>query len=215
MKTYSRILGIISFLTCLGLLGLWIFGFFQLMEDDPEELWILLLLAIPLYTLIHFIIIHRFGFNLNIEFTKSQKVSTLVLIIIFSCIFIFMLPSGVKKFNRTVTLEQELSKAVQFRSDTTAYGYIGHLTTKYIDGKILYQFYVRSEKEFKPTLTGFSINFVDEDGFLIDNIRITDYSKNVDNNDRVFGLTSNSSEYFTIGDYKRIADWDLAVTTSN
>jgi hypothetical protein len=215
MKTYSRILGIISFVTCLGLLGLWIFGLFQLMEDDPEELWILLLLAIPLYTLIHFVILHRFGFNYKAEFTKSQKFSTLVLAIIFSCIFIFMLPSGVKKFNRTVTLEQELSKAVQWKSDTTAYRYVGHLTTKYIDGKILYQFNVRSETEFKPTLTGFSIDFVDSDGFLIDNIQITDYSKNVDNNDKVLGLTSNGSENFSISDYERIADWNLMVTASN
>ncbi|WP_421889086.1 hypothetical protein [Marinoscillum sp.] len=120
-----------------------------------------------------------------------------------------------KKLNRTVTLEQELSKAVQFRSDTSAYGYIGHITTKYIDGKILYKFYVRSETEFKPSITGFSVNFVDTDGFLIDNIRITDYSKNVDNAGKVFGLTSNASEYFAIGDYERIADWDLMVNTSN
>ena len=215
MKTYSRILGIVSFVTCLALLGLWIYGFIQLIEEEPEELWILLLLAIPLYTLIHFIILHRFGFNLKVEFTKSQKISVFVLTVIFSCIFIFMLPSGVKKFNRTVTLEQELSKAVEWKADTTAYGYVGHLTTKYIDGKILYQFYVRSETEFKPSITGFSVNFVDNDGFLIDNIRITDYSKNVDNAGKVFGLTSNASEYFAIGDYERIADWDLMVTTSN
>lgn len=215
MKVYIRILGIVSFVSLLGLLGLWVFGLFELMEDEPESLWILILLAIPLYSFIHFTILHRFGFNYNAEYSRPQKVSILVLAILFACIFLIMIPPNVKRFHKAITLEEELSKAIEWESDRTAYGYVGFLTTKHIDGDLLYQFQARSEKEFKPTLTAFIINFLDEDGFLIDEIEIKNFSKSVDNDGRVFGISSNSSEYFPAKKYNRIRDWDLLIRTKD
>ena len=185
------------------------------MENEPENIWILILLAIPLYSLIHFTIFHRFGFNYNAEYTKPQKISIIVLAIFFSCIFLIFIPPNVKRFYKAITLEEELSKAIKWESDTTAFGYVGFLTTKHIDGNLLYQFQVKSNDEFKLSLSGFTINFLDEDGFFIDKVEIKNYTHSVDNEGHVFGINSNSSSMFSSKNYDRIKAWDLIITNGN
>tara|TARA_Y100000310_G_C20475310_1_gene712106 strand:+ start:68 stop:724 length:657 start_codon:yes stop_codon:yes gene_type:complete len=217
MKTYIRVLGILNLITCLGLLGLWTFGLFQLLEDEPEDLWILLLLAIPLYSLIHFVIFHRFGFNYKAEFTKSQRVAMVSLAIVFGLSFLLLIIPNIVRFNATLNQNEKLAEPLTLGVDTTAYGYTASLTTKYLNGKINYQFQTLSSEPFKkdrPTIPTFTIELYDEDGFFIDQIVISNYSRNVDGVGNVTGISANSNQYIDSDDYKRIAKWGLMISKS-
>jgi hypothetical protein len=225
MKTYIRILGILIFLMSLFFLGLFIYNAI----DASTSKYKLISLSglLPVYIVIHFIIIHRFGFNLHAEYTSKQKNSILVTSII---LFIFLLSILAWQAINVVTLERQeaidtkeyeelksrLSQLRTWELQTTAYGYVGELKTKYSDGTLYYQLNVRSKNPFNPNLTGFTINFLDSDGFLIRSIQITEYSVMVDK-DKIYGVASNSNTdifSYEADEVDRIANWKLLVQTN-
>ncbi|WKK79424.1 hypothetical protein [Marivirga arenosa] len=213
MKQYSRILGIVSFIACIGLFGLLIFGFIE----SEEERWILILLSIPLYAFIHFILLHRFGFNYKAEFTKPQSIAVVSLSLIFGLSFLLLIPPNIVRFNSIIKENEKLAEPLKLGIDTTAYGYSAGLNTKFLNGQINYQFQTLASEPFKkdrPNVPSFTIKFYDEDGFFINEIEISNYTRNVDSEGNVTGISANSSEYMNSGDYKRIADWGLVINKS-
>lgn len=208
MMLYSKILGTVSFVTCLGFFGLLIFVF---TEADVKDYWMPLLLSIPLYAFVHFIIIHRFGFNYKAEFTKPQRLSILILSIIFSGTFLFLILPNINRFNREMNLEKDLALAKTWSMDTTAFDFTGRLITKYVEGKILFQLDVSSPIPFNPVLNSFRIHFFDVDGFYIDEIKITNFTQSPDDNGNVIGISSNSSEQMIRENYERLGEWQLVV----
>lgn len=213
MKQYSRVLGIVSFVTCIGLFGLLVFGLMQSPSED--EGWILILLSLPLYSLIHFIILHRFGFNYKAEFTKPQNIAVVGLALVFGFSFLFLIPSNIVKFNAALRENELLARPLKLGTETTAYGYSADLTTKYLNGKINYQFQTLSSDPFKKdraTIPTFTIKLYDVDGFFIDEIVISDYSRNVDRDGNVTGISANSNKFMDTEDYKRVAKWGLLIS---
>jgi hypothetical protein len=213
MKLYSKILGILSGIIVLSLLGLIVYLLLFESNNSTEKI-IALSLLIPIYILFHFLIIHRFGFSLNNQYTKQQRTVILAITIIsFSFLFTISLKAYLEA-NRLSREEKLFEEMKDWGTDSTAFHYYGHLKTKYVDKKIFYQLSVRSKIPFTSSLTGFIIHLLDKDGFLIDEISITDYSNLVDE-DKTFGIQSNSNKYIDLKDYSRIGKWNLLVTTKN
>lgn len=213
MKVYSKILGILSGIILFILFVLCIYLLLYESNNSTDKI-IALSLLIPIYIVLHFLIIHRFGFNLNDEYTSRQRTVILVITII-SFGFLFTIPTReYLKANRLSVDETNFAVMKDWGKDSAAFNYNGHLKTKYIDRKIFYQLIVKSNIPFKPTLTGFKIQLLDADGFLIEEISITDYS-NIVRGDTPYGIQSNANTYMDIKDYHRMGDWNLLVTTSN
>jgi len=200
-----------------------------LLFDDynAEKRVILLIGLIPVYIVIHFTVIHRFGFNLNLEFTAKQRNTVLVTSLI---IFGILLPLIGWQISETIALfKQEkieekqseelyshLSQLRTFDKQMTAYGFEGELQTKLSDEhSLLYKLKINSKKPFNPDLVSFTIEFHDKDGFLIKSINIKDYTRIVDG-DKVFGIVSNSktdSWEFSTEEVKSIANWRLLIAS--
>jgi len=225
MKIYSRILGILTFLIALFFLGvLFYFIFFE--ASKSQEKLIALIGLIPIYIVMHFTIIHRFGFNLDTEFSVNQRkiiLSTslilfgiLLLTVIWQLTEIASLQK--QEAQNKKELEELLSSLAKLRTwdkVTTAYGYEGNLKTKFENEKLYYQLNVKSISPFNPGLVGFTINFLDKDGFLLKSLEVSDFSVMV-NKDKVYGISSNSTTDI-FGDesweVESIASWRLLVRT--
>lgn len=213
MKTYSKILGIVSALIILGILGVLIYAMTYESSSSGDKL-IALSFLLPVYVLLHFLIIHRFGFNLNAEYTPAQKKTILIISIV---TFTFLLSIPLKTYLKSRELanrEKSFEEMKDLGSDSTAFNYYGQLKIKYVDRKIYYQLSVNSKTPFKSNLTGFTVHLLDKDGFLIEEIAITDYSNLVEE-DKTYGIHSNANRYMDLDNYSRIEKWDLLVTTEN
>lgn len=227
MKIYSRILGILTFLIALFFLGvLFYFIFFE--ADKSHEKLIALIGLIPIYVAMHFVIIHRFGFNLSAEYTTNQRRAILTTSLI---LFGILLLTTAWQLREVIKLQQQealikkeieeydsnLTKLRTWEKESTAYGYEGSLKTKYVNDILYYQLAVESKVPFNPNLVGFTINFLDSDGFLLKSLEITDYSVMV-SKDKIYGIVSNSSSdifsfYEPAGGVESIASWRLLVRT--
>lgn len=216
MKTYIKVLGILSLLTTLTITG--ILAVITIEEDGDDRL-IAIALFIPLYFIFHFLIANRFGFNYKQEDSKSLSklfiISSIASFLILLFVPMHFAVRELKQSNKEKKLELEFSEMKDWGVDTTAYSYYGKLRTKYFENDIMYQLNVKSEKPFKTNLTGFKIELLDKDGFKIKKISINDYSRSVDDDNNVYGISSNSNSYMPIEDYSRIENWTLLVTTEN
>ncbi len=226
MKIYSRILGIITFLIALFFLGVLIY--YVLFEaDESTEKLLALMGLIPIYIVLHFVIIHRFGFNLKLEYSAKQSGAILITSLI---LFVILLSLVGWQISAAVTLRKQeeisrkeseelyshLSKLRTFDKQITAYGFEGELQTKLsTENTLLYKLRINSKKPFNPDLVSFTIEFHDKDGFLIKSINIEDYTRIVDG-DKVLGIVSNSktdSYEFDAEEVESIANWRLLIST--
>jgi hypothetical protein len=226
MKIYSRILGIITFLIALFFLGLLIYLLIFEFKDSNEKL-IGLTGLIPIYVVVHFVILHRFGFDLKTEYSTKQSRSILITSTILFAILLsligWQISDAVKAHKleeiskkETEELYSHLSKLRTFEKQTTAYGFEGELQTKLsTDNSLLYKLKIKSKKPFNPELVTFIIEFHDKDGFLIKTIIIEDYSRIIED-DKVYGIVSNSKTdawEFNPEEVETIANWRLLIST--
>ena len=211
MKAYIKILGVLSGVIVIGVIGLIMYGLLYESGSSSDKI-IFLSFLFPCYVLLHFIILHRFGFSINADYTTNQK-RTILIITVISFAFLFTIPL-MEYISATELSRQEkkFEETKNWSTDTTAYDYWGSLKTKYFEGKIYYQLVVQSTKPFRASLTGFTIHLLDKDGFLIEEIKITKYSTRIDKErEQTFGIESNANEYMDMEDYAIIGDWDLLV----
>lgn len=229
MKIYSRILGIITSLIALFFLGVLIYYVIFEADESAEKL-VALIGLIPIYVVLHFVIIHRFGFNLKLEYSTSQGSSilmtSLVLFVILLSLVGWQISEAVALHKQEEILRREseelyshLSKVRMFEKQIAAYGFEGELQTKIsqdLRDALLYKLTVTSKKPFNPDLVRFTIEFHDKDGFLIKSVDINDYVRIVEN-DKVYGLVSNSKIEFSFLEFgaeevESMANWRLLIS---
>ena len=214
MKTYIKVLGILSLLTTLTITG---FLTVITIKEDGDSRLIAIALFIPLYFIFHFLIANRFGFNYKQEDSKSLSklfiISSIASLLILLIVPMQFAVRALKQTNKEKKLVLEFSEMKDWGVDSTAYSYYGKLRTKYFENDIMYQLNVKSEKPFKANHTGFEIELLDKDGFKIKKISITDYSRSVTDDGKVYGISANSNSYMSIEDYSRIENWTLLVAS--
>lgn len=206
MKTYSKILGVLSGIIVLALFGLLIYILIVETKSESNVISILILL-LPVYILGHFLIIHRFGFNLNTEYTNGQRTTIVVTSIIALLISITPILFAFNKMEEKRSFQVMKDMGL----DYTAYNYNGHLKIKYVDRQIFYIIHISSSASFDDNIPTFTINLLDKDGFLITEFAIIKYTRVFGEDNKFIGIESNTNAYMDIEEYSRIENWDLVV----
>ncbi|MDO5978947.1 hypothetical protein [Flavivirga spongiicola] len=211
MKIYSKIVGII--LTLAGI-GAFIVIIIAIIETEYVENKIAAsLLFIPCIIFLHFMYIHNFGLNLKSEIPKKNYRVILVLTII-SLISSIIVPGGYL-FSQ-INIENNAKEMIDRGKDVSPSSeLIANLKTKY-DGTMLYVLNIVTPKrtELSPNFEAFFIELKDKDGFNIQTIEIKDYTNLVEENKK-YGITSNTEYYISLSDYLKIADWNLLYRRKN
>lgn len=213
MKTYNRILGILSGLILLAVLGL--LAYLAFTEITLLSEWLIMsLILIAIYVLLHFLIINRFGFNI-VE--TSKKDGLIVILMTGSLILVMLLvsvPSLISVYNSQSEIK-ELEITKDLGTDSLL-NFDGALKIKYVDNKLYYQLRINTAEKDDDILNHrFQIKLLDKDGFFIKEIKIEDFSTQINKDLEVLSITANTSEFLDKEDYKRISSWLLGLDSFN
>lgn len=216
-KHFIKVAGILNSISITAALGLIIYAFFD--SRDDEKIFIILFL-IPLYFFIHFIIFYKFGFSESSHDEKTSKLlrvsSFFLMISIFITSIIVTISFFYEKVNKN-KVEKQFGEIKKWPNDTTAYGIIANLETKYKNDHIQYQLNITTDSTNQNRLndiSSYTIRFMDNDGFVIDNIDISEFINTTSDDGVVIGHNINSSSYIDIFKYSRFHSWDLIITSN-
>jgi hypothetical protein len=223
VKNYIRILGIFNVLISTIVIG--VLTYISIDSSGYDRI-IALILFIPVYFHLHFLIAHNFGFNYKQEHERKYNLvfvgATLISIIILMLFPIGLTNNQLKlekqekdqleeELREEEKLLQEYSHIIDWGIDTTSHGYVGRLKTKYNSYFLQYQLSIKSMNEFKPNQAGFIIQLLDKEGFKITTIDISDFSTNLGNKGTIYSINANSNFEISILRYAEIKDWNLLV----
>jgi hypothetical protein len=214
MTKFTKASGIIGFITIIISIIFILIAFFDSNQD--EEKLILALLLFPIYFLAHFFVRFKFGFvsGLPIDL-KLEKILNLITWIIIGLILmiVVLLPmSYIIRKNTEANLEEKYSGLKTWRPDTLSFGQIARLRTKFIEGSLHYEFTVEFNSNHQYRLNNikeYTIQFLDDEGFLLDEMTLTNLTKIVDSDGNLIGYRSKSNQYISILDYSKFIKWDL------
>jgi len=206
MKYFTKISGIICGIICLIALVSICVGFFE--SNDGDEKLIILLLLIPLYFVSHFFIKFKFGFikELPSDVRSEQLLYRLSLIFIIAIFITGISLSVFYLFQKSSKnkLSEKYSIVKKWDVDTSAYGLIGRLQTKFENDKLFYNLSIESDtlNRYKlENISSYKINFLDKDGFILDEIMVSDLTNTIDSKGELIGKSKNSNTYNSVEDY--------------
>ncbi|MBT1711242.1 hypothetical protein KK062_23560 [Fulvivirgaceae bacterium PWU5] len=205
MKIYSRILGILGFLIVISS-AITAAYFLNFENIDMESRVGLSISFIPIYIFGHFIILHRFGFHHNAEYSDIQKRK-----ILGTSLSLFGLLVAISLLQ--IINQLQVEKLRTWPEDSIAYGFTGELKTKYIEKDLYCQLTITRKQPFSRDSLEFIINLLDSDGFLITSIEPENYTRILSENKKTYAIeskfTSNALAYNSRG-YNSIRKWSLA-----
>ncbi len=206
MRFYSKLLGILSLLTALVALTILSISLYN--ESINKINFSLGLLGT--YFIIHFAILNRFGFKEADISTQNIRGLIFTSSILFITLSIGVIITLVQENNRKSKIEL-LSKLKDFgRDENISTGTIGTLKTKYEDNKLYYQVTLDIPKKKVDSITDFSIQLLDIDGFIISDFNLlTSDNIIVDDNGNTLQAIINDNLKFSVLNYQKIAKWEL------
>jgi hypothetical protein len=214
MKYFTKISGIIGGIICLVSLVLICVGFFE--SNHGDEKLIIFLLLIPLYFVTHFFIKFKFGFieEMPLDVRSEQLLYKVSFIFIIAILFTGISLSVSYLFHKSSRgkLSEKYSVMKKWDVDTTAYGLIGRLQTKFENDKLFYNFSIESDtlNRYKlENINSYKINFLDKDGFILDEITVSELINRIDSKGELIGKSKNSNTYNRIEEYSKFYNWDL------
>lgn len=205
MQLYRRILGVLGFI--IVIFSTLTAAYFLNFEDIEMESRIGLSLSfIPIYIFGHFIVLNRFGFHHNAEYSDIQKRR-----ILGTSLLLFGLLTAVSL--SPIINQLQVEKLKNWPEDSIAYGFTGELKTKYIKQDLYCQLTIKREQPFSRDSLEFVINLLDSDGFLITSIEPENYTRILGEDKNTYAIeskfTSNALSYNSRG-YNSIRKWSLA-----
>lgn len=216
MRNYTRVLGIFNVLGAVIAASVLVYIFLD--SDRLEDRIIVFCLMIPVYTTLHFLFRYRLGF-LDANVSKN-KLDVLLLRSAYA-IFILLFISLTTLFSITLfernkqnKLVAENSKVKKWDTDTTAYGLTASLQTRYSQAQIQYKIKIKADSTNNYKLNNivrYGLRLKDKDDFLIQEIMITSFNRNVGDNGVLKGHEINSSSYVSVEDYALFKKWDLII----
>ena len=214
MKYFTKISGIIGGIICLIALVSICVGFFE--SNHGDEKLIILLLLIPLYFISHFFIKFKFGFIKEVPTdVRSEQLLYRVSLIFVIAIFITGISLSVfylfQKSSKN-KLSEKYSIMKKWDVDTAAYGLIGRLQTKFENDKLFYNLSIESDtlNRYKlENISSYKINFLDKDGFILDEILVSDLTNTIDSKGELIGKSKNSNTYNSVEDYSKYYNWNI------
>jgi uncharacterized membrane protein len=214
MKKITKISGIIGLLVILAALVVIIIAFNE--SNHSEEKLLIVSILIPLYFIAHFFIRYKFGFNS--EVLISEKVEKLLyrgsfcITILILFIALILQTAYFLEAHTEAKLAEKYSGLKTWLPDTSSLGQIAELKTKFEDNKLYYNFSVVSDSVNKykiRDITNYSIQFLDKDGFIAEEINLQNLTRKVDKDGEIIGYYSNSSEYIEIMNYSKFMSWEF------
>jgi hypothetical protein len=192
-------------------------------NHDEGKLWIAFLLF-PVYFLAHFFVRFKFGFITGLPIDlKLEKMLNRISWIIMGLILIIvvLLPiSYVIRKNTEANLTEKYSGLKTWSPDTSSFGQIAKLRTKFIEDRLHYEFTVEIDSTNRYRLNNIyqiTIKFLDNDGFLLEEIALFKFNLNriVDSNGNLIGYRSNSNKNINISDYSKFIKWNWTYNNNN
>ena len=214
MTKFTKASGIIGLIIIIISIVFIPIAFFE-SNHDEEKLWIALLLF-PVYFLAHFFVRFKFGFisGLPIDLKLEKMLNRISWILMgLILIIVVLLPiSYVIRKNTEDNLTEKYSGLKIWSPDTLSFGQIAQLRTKFIEDRLHYEFTVEIDSTNRFRLNNikqYTIQFLDNDGFLLEEITLFDLTRIVDSDGNLIGYRSNSNQYISISDYSKFIKWDL------
>ncbi len=229
MKSYRKFLGIFSFACILATL---IFAFVSAIIGDIDW-WIFFVLLIPIYLVIHFIILHKFGFSSISEkkqpfYFISSIISIITLIII--PLAVYITSNNEKKQAHLESEQSKKQKELAYYSRTsklaeprdlgkfiTVYNLKCSLKIRLTDGRLDYIFNADYLKTDNTKISSFTITFFEKNGFEVGDIIISNYTRIWDSDHKLLtGYRAyGSNDWYGTDKYEQIKSYQVSVTSSN
>jgi hypothetical protein len=213
MKLITRISGIINFLIVLAILVVAVIVFFNNSGDDRL---VSILLLLPATTLSIFLFRYKIGFESVYQEDSRYKNYFYVLLIGITSILLLLGISlsttyFIKEYQKK-KLVIKYAESIKWEKDTGIYNLNADLNTKYSDRYVLYNLQISSDSlnsKYLDGISGYTINLMDKDGYVIDEILINTFTRIINDHGNTIGHKVNSKYWMDISDYSRIKSFDL------
>jgi hypothetical protein len=214
MKTYKKILGIVSALIVASLTVLLVVDFI-----DEYYNWLEFFgLLVPIYIVGHYLIATKFGFEIGDNTKKSFfVVSSSVSIVLFILIPLTLFYLQNKEDKQEQARLEILKQPKVFANDTALYGIIYEFKTRYENENIDYVFRAIYPKSTKvPDITEYVIDLQDSSGFQVDKISINEWANLWDDKqDGRLGVSKAGKHSLPEKDkYERIHSFSVGIKSS-
>ena len=214
MKSLTKIsgaIGLIFILMSMIIIGV---AFFE--TNNSDERFLIALLLIPLFFLTQFFVRFKFGFiseelpNYRLDkiiLRVSYGLFGLILLILFTLPTIYFFEKNAEE-----KLIKKCSGLKKWKSISSNSIQTAHLKTKYDQHKLYFDFSVDLDSTNRyrfSNIAQYTIQFMDNDGFIIDEIELNNLTKTVDKDGNTIGYRVNESEFIDVIDYSKFNSWDF------
>jgi len=213
MNRLTKISGVIGLIIILiSMIGIGM-AFFNTSNEDQ---FFTALLLIPLFFITQFFVRFKFGFIS--EESIMYRLDKFILRISYGLIglivlMIFILPSFYFfEKNTEEKLIKKYSGVKKWKSISSNSKQQAHLKTKYDQQKLYFDFSVDLDSSNRyrfSNIAEYTIQFMDSDGFIIDEIELHNLTRRVDEVGNTIGYSVNESEFMDVSEYSKFSDWNF------
>ncbi len=213
MNRLTKISGVIGLIIILiSMIGIGM-AFFNTSNEDQ---FVTALLLIPLFFITQFFVRFKFGFisenptgNLLDKFVLRVSYGLIGLLVL----IIFTLPTVyfIEK-NTEEKLIKKYAGLKKWKSISSNSKQQAHLKTKYDQNKLFFDFSVDLDSSNRyrfSNIAEYTIQFMDSDGFIVDEIALNNLTRSVDKDGNTIGYSVNESEFIDVTEYSKFSDWNF------
>ncbi len=213
MNRLTKISGVIGLIIILiSMIGI-VVAFFNTSNEDQ---FVTALLLIPLFFITQFFVRFKFGFIS--ENPTTYLLNKFVLRVSYGLIgllvlIIFTLPTVyfIEK-NTEEKLIKKYAGLKKWKSISSNSKQQAHLKTKYDQNKLFFDFSVDLDSSNRyrfSNIAEYTIQFMDSDGFIVDEIALNNLTRSVDKDGNTIGYSVNESEFIDVTEYSKFSDWNF------
>jgi hypothetical protein len=213
MNRLTKISGVIGLIIILiSMIGIGM-AFFNTSNEDQI---VTALLLIPLFFITQFFVRFKFGFIS--EESIMYRLDKFILRISYGLIglivlMIFILPTFYFfEKNTEEKLIKKYSGVKKWKSISSNSKQKAHLKTKYDQQKLYFDFSVDLDSSNRyrfSNVAEYTIQFLDSDGFIVDEIELNNLIRSVDKDGNTIGYSVNESEFMDVSEYSKFSDWNF------
>ena len=213
MNRLTKISGVIGLIIILiSMIGI-VVAFFNTSNEDQ---FVTALLLIPLFFITQFFVRFKFGFisenpttHLLNKFVLrvSYGLIGLLVLIIFTLPTVYLIEKNAEE-----KLIKKYAGLKKWKSISSNSKQQAHLKTKYDQNKLFFDFSVDLDSSNRyrfSNIAEYTIQFMDSDGFIVDEIALNNLTRSVDKDGNTIGYSVNESEFIDVIEYSKFSDWNF------
>lgn len=213
MNRLTKISGVIGLIIILiSMIGI-VVAFFNTSNEDQ---FVTALLLIPLFFITQFFVRFKFGFISENPTTYllnkfvlrvSYGLIGLLVLIIFTLPTVYLIEKNTEE-----KLIKKYAGLKKWKSISSNSKQQAHLKTKYDQNKLFFDFSVDLDSSNRyrfSNIAEYTIQFMDSDGFIVDEIALNNLTRSVDKDGNTIGYSVNESEFIDVIEYSKFSDWNF------